>query len=197
MSSPPTVVQHLPELLTHATRARLFVEIRSTPGLTATLLARRLRLSVQNVHYHLKQLERHGVVTPSATQQKFVEKSYQLSAEVQRNLDLREFNTFMLDASPQARRSLVSAMCAVSAAQLLALAHEYQRLDSDDFDDLFLIENQGLVASLPISMAAARAFSEDLGQLIGTHITALQGEAEATDAYFVLGVLPFPPTRNR
>lgn len=191
--SPTHFLSRLPELLQHTTRAQIFLELIHELPASASMLANRLSLPVQNVHYHLKLLKRAGaIVEQTSNSEKFTHKLYLVTPHLRRNFDLGQFNAQILDALPQVRRGLVAAMCASAAKQLETLSSYYKQLSPDAFDELFFIENAGIMCSFPVRLGEVAEFTTALRQLLGRYALQMSSGSEEPDGIITLAILPRP-----
>jgi DNA-binding transcriptional ArsR family regulator len=126
--------------LSDATRGAILTELKHSGELTATQLARRLGLTVNNVYHHMRVLTQLGIVersrvVPGPT---YVEKYYRLPpdlrAVVTRDPDWLDRTQATL--TPAERQELMVGMCLNMAQLLQRAAQRYAQMDAEKFDHM-------------------------------------------------------------
>src|SRR5215467_14870572 len=126
--------------LSDATRGAILTELKHSGELTATQLARRLGLTVNNVYHHMRVLTKLGVVersrvVPGPT---YVEKYYRLQPEL-REVVTRDpdwLDRTQATMTPAERQQLMIGMCLNMAQLLQRAARRYEQMDAEEFDQM-------------------------------------------------------------
>jgi DNA-binding transcriptional ArsR family regulator len=122
------------------TRGMILLELDRADELTATHLARRLGLGVNNVYHHMRVLLELGVVDPPrrVPGETYVEKYYRINPELRAavRLDPAWYNEAQKTMTPEDRQALSVGVCLTMANLLRQTAREYQEMDAERFAQL-------------------------------------------------------------
>ncbi len=153
------------EALSEPTRANLLLELEDAGELTATQLAKRLNLTVNNVLHHMRILKGYGVlasprVVPGPT---YVEKYYQLHPTIKTAIH----EPGWLDRSQQhmslgMRQAFWVAFAMTLGQLMIRAAKRYQAMDANTWNDTVLKDSQGM---LSLRTLATEQYRQDLALL--------------------------------
>ncbi len=148
MDDTKTLLRNYLDALAEPTRANLLLELEAAGELTATQLARRLGLSVNNVYHHIRVLNRLGVlakprIVPGAT---FVEKYYKVLPAITGALDHGWYDETSKELPVAERQMRWSVFCAQVGQLLLRAADRYAAMTPEEWQRTVLSEQSGMIS---------------------------------------------------
>lgn len=147
MNDPKAILRNYLDALAEPTRANLLLEIGAAGEMTATQLARRLGLSVNNVYHHIRVLNKMGVlaeprVVPGPS---YVEKYYKVKPEIAGN-DPLWYDKASEGLSAAERQVRWAAICAQLGHLLLRAAERYAAQTPEEWERTVLTEKTGMIS---------------------------------------------------
>lgn len=175
------------DALSEPTRANLLLELNAAGELTATQLARRLGLSVNNVYHHIRVLNRLGVldaprIVPGPT---YVEKYYRVLPAISTS-DPGWYDSASRDLPVAERQARWAAFCAQTGQLLLRAAERYAAMSPEDWERTVLAEESGMIS---LRLMAPERYRDDLRQLRDIVNQPNEGDAEC-DQVMIVAALP-------
>ena len=176
------------EALSEPTRANLLLELQAAGELTATQLARRLGLSVNNVYHHIRVLNRLGVlaaprVVPGPT---YVEKYYHVLPAISDATDAGWYDTASSGLSTAERQARWAAFCATVGQLFLRAAERYAAMSPEDWNRTVLARKSGMIS---LRLLSARSYEADLATLRDLVNQPSEGD-EDSQQVMIIAALP-------
>lgn len=152
------------DALSDPTRANLLLELEAAGELTATQLARRLGLSVNNVYHHVRVLNRLGVlaeprIVPGPT---YVEKYYRVLPAIENAADPGWYDAAASGISVGERQVRWAAFCAQVGQLFLRAAERYAAMSPEDWEQTVLASKSGMIS---LRLMPSGRYQEDLAKL--------------------------------
>ncbi len=152
------------DAFTDPTRANLLLELQAADELTATQLARRLGLSVNNVYHHIRVLHRLGVlaeprIVPGPT---YVEKYHRVLPAITEALHPGWYDEASEELSTEERQVRWAAFCAMVGQMMLRAAERYAAMSPEDWDRTVLGPKNGMIS---VRLMATEQYRADLARM--------------------------------
>ncbi len=159
-----TLLRNYLDALSDPTRANLVFELEAAEELTATQLARRLGLSVNNVYHHIRVLNRLGVlaeprIVPGPT---YVEKYYRVLPAITRALGPDWYDEASRELSVEERQVRWAAFCAQVGQLMLRAAERYAAMPPEVWERTVLAPKAGMIS---LRLLSERQYQADLAKL--------------------------------
>lgn len=186
-----SLVQNYLRALADPTRASLLTELADGDELTATQMARRLGLTVNNVYHHLRKLNQWGLlatprVVPGPT---YVEKYYRL----QPALTVVVQDPGWLDKAQKGRtaaerQAIWVAFCAQLAQLMMRAANHYAAMTPEEWEQTVLTTRAGMMS---LRKPDPKRYREDLEAFRSRVVLPSPGEDSPTGQdVLVIAALP-------
>ena len=175
------------DALSEPTRANLVLELQAAGELTATQLAKRLGLSVNNVYHHIRVLNRLGVlakprIVPGPT---YVEKYYQVLPEISKATDPGWYDAASGPLSTAERQARWAAFCAQVGQIFLRAAERYAAMSPEDWNETVLARQSGMIS---LRLLPAVQYEADLAKLRGIVMQQVEGVEECQQVMVIAGL---------
>lgn len=190
------ILRNAIEALSDPSRGAILLELGRAGELTATQLAQRLGLSVNNVYHHMRVLMKLGLLEPPriVPGKTYIEKYYRVRRElVMSARDPWWVERAAQSLTPQERKSLLISVFLRAAQLLRQAAQRYERMDAEAFDNLFNQQQLGMISINQMDRERLRFRVAGLRELIAREAALFPDTPEGSGApdVVVMAALPF------